>query len=133
MEVELYDGDQLHGVSTSKVSTIIKSVNLHKEMRDSLKADATQHFTGTNQYPMFDGSKPMGLLQMQYVFKPALHGNTFEKGVDAEYAFQKHEHIFEEAKLLVPIQEPGCFSFGCCMKYTGGVTAGLGTAVTTYT
>ena len=42
----------------------------------------------------------MGLLKIQYVFKPALHGNTFEKGVDAEYALDKHEPIFEEAKLL---------------------------------
>jgi len=126
MEVELYDGDNLHGVAKQKVSTIIKSVDLLKEMKDSLKADATQHFTSINQYPMFNGSKPMGLLQMEYVFMPALHNNTFEKGVDAEYALDKHEHVFEEARLLKPIPQPGCFNFLCCMKYTAAISAAGG-------
>lgn len=75
---------------------------------------------------MFNGSKPMGLLQMEYVFMPALHNNSFEKGVDAEYELEKHEHVFEEARLLKPIPKPGCFSFLCCMKYTAIGTTALG-------
>ena len=73
---------------------------------------------------MFNGSKPVGLLNIQYVFKPSLNGNQFEKGVSAEYALDKHEHVFEEAKLLKAIKKPGCCSCGCCMKYTCA-TAGV--------
>lgn len=133
MEIEIYDGDELHGVATQKVSTILKSVDMRAEMIQNLKDDPTANFSGFSTYPLFNGSKPAGLLQIQYVFKPALHGNTFEKGVDAEYAVDKHDHVFEEAKLLKHVRPDGCFSCGCCVKYTcatAGCLAATATAVT---
>ena len=99
-------------------------------MRQNLKDDPTANFTGYSSYPLFNGSKPAGLLNIQYVFKPALHGNTFEKGVNAEYALDKHEHVFEEAKLLKNVRHDGCFSCGCCMKYTCATAACVGAAAT---
>lgn len=132
MEIELYDGDTLHGVATQKVSTILKSIDHHKEMKQNLKDDPTACFTGYSNYPMFNGSKPVGLLNIQYVFKPALHGNTFEKGVGAEYALDKHEHHFEEAKLLKNVKKPGCFSCGCCMKYTCATAGCVAVSATVY-
>jgi len=110
---------------------------MQKEMKASLKDDPTQSFTGKSNLPMFNGSKPAGLLCIEYVFKPALHGNTFEKGVNAEYALDKHEYIFEEARKLKKMKQPGCCSCGCCMKYTcatvGGVACVAATGAGAYT
>ena len=62
---------------------------------------------GTHSCPLFyDDHKPVGNLNVRYVFVPTLLANNLEKGKACEYdTKEKFDKIFEEARLASLLQK----------------------------
>ena len=83
IEFLLYDGKDLHGEAKGKIQTIFKP---KKKLVGKEKFIPITHVYGTHSVPMFkDDHKPVGNLNVKYVFIPTLMANELEKGQPCEY------------------------------------------------
>ena len=115
IEFQLYDGKVPHGKASQKIQTIFKPKKQSGLPYVNTKGKVEYApVYGTHSCPLFyDDHKPVGNLNVRYVFVPSLLANKLEKGKACEYdTKEKFDKIFEEARLASLLQKKK--SWFCC-------------------